>query len=499
MLITLIVFIVAATATATLIMVIRRAIMRARQTRKAAMDLYVGMQDRATEDVCVGVYPLGTVGDRQPRRTIHGVGGGLAFDSSRNLYICDRLSRSISVYQSDSSGHVAPIRVIKGDRTGLTHVTAIALNGAGYLYALNTACPRGNVTVYEPRASGNTAPVAILHNLPPGNLHDIAIDSRDYLYIAADAPTSVTVYALGAVGQASPERRIAGPHTLLKAVSDLDFDSDDNLYVANSGHLAVFEAHVANGDVSPIRTFAGGGMIPLSLAVDPDGLTYVNELDEAQQSSRIAVFAPEASGNVSPIRVISGDYAPGDMAVNKPRTPRTQFAHWTSAIPNGDGADGTLHGEQVTLSGPMATAFYLNDDYYPDFNLPMFTPQLLSTGMVELCSGPGHSFTLNFGTPLQDPIFHLGSLASVLTFPPGTVVTRLCGDRDFAVTGNVVTGKIAPRVVIGDRLWPGDSNGSIRLTGVFDTITFTLVPNYAGGSTTEGVYFQVGGARPGSD
>ncbi|MFG3604532.1 hypothetical protein [Micromonospora chersina] len=174
-----------------------------------------------------------------------------------------------------------------------------------------------------------------------------------------------------------------------------------------------------------------------------------------------------------------------------PLLPHLDFVHWTSANPNG--AVGTLHGAQVTLSGPMGTAFYLHDDY-PNFGTTSFTPRLNATGMVEIVGGTDHAFTLSFGAAQQDPIMHLGSLASVLTFPPGTTVTRLSGDADFVANGNVVTGKLANPVVTGDTLGPSDSNGSIRLNGTFSTITFTLVPNFADGSIPDGVFLQVGAA-----
>ena len=116
--------------------------------------------------------------------------------------------------------------------------------------------------------------------------------------------------------------------------------------------------------------------------------------------------------------------------------------------------------------------------------------------MVEIVGGRGHSFTLSFGVALQDPIFHLGSLASVLTFPAGTAVTRLSGHVGFVVAGNVVTGTAANPVPGPDgTMGLSDSNGSIQLSGTFTTITFTLVPNFADGNIPDGVFLQVGGAQ----
>jgi hypothetical protein len=160
-----------------------------------------------------------------------------------------------------------------------------------------------------------------------------------------------------------------------------------------------------------------------------------------------------------------------------------EFVHWTSAGP--DGAGGTLRGEPVTLSGPMGTAFFLHDNY-AKFDTSAFTPPLAATGMVEMVGGPGHTFRLTFGSAVRDPILHLGSLASVLTFSDGGPVVRLSGDAGFGVAGSAVTGTLGPT----------DSNGSVRLAGAVTDIMFTLVPNFADGTVPDGVFLQVGGARP---
>ena len=167
------------------------------------------------------------------------------------------------------------------------------------------------------------------------------------------------------------------------------------------------------------------------------------------------------------------------------------FAHWAGSGPTG--ATGTLSGGAVTLTGPMGTGFYPHDDF-TYFNSPAFTPQLAATGMVEMAGGSGRTFTLSFCVPIQNPVMMLGSLGSIMTFAPGTSLTRISGDCGFQTAGRVVTGTAANAIVRPDgTLGPTDSNGTIRLNGLFTSITFTLVPNFTGGSGTDGVYLQVGG------
>jgi hypothetical protein len=77
----------------------------------------------------------------------------------------------------------------------------------------------------------------------------------------------------------------------------------------------------------------------------------------------------------------------------------------------------------------MGTAFFLHDDFR-NFNRPVFTPQLPATGMVEVVGRPGHSFVLTFSAPIQDLVLLLGSLASVMTFPPRTQVSKISATKD---------------------------------------------------------------------
>jgi hypothetical protein len=180
-----------------------------------------------------------------------------------------------------------------------------------------------------------------------------------------------------------------------------------------------------------------------------------------------------------------------------PIDPTLTFVHWAAAGP--DGATGTLRDFPVTLTGPMGTAFFLHDDY-PNFSSAAFTPRLAATGMVEIVGALGHSFTLDFGAPLTDPVLDLGSLSSTLAFPAGTVVTPLSGDAHFQVTGSAVTGEPAAAVRNPDgTLGMTDSNGTVQLTGTFSSITFTLTPHDLIPGVSDGVFLQVGGMLPLSD
>lgn len=158
-----------------------------------------------------------------------------------------------------------------------------------------------------------------------------------------------------------------------------------------------------------------------------------------------------------------------------------EFTDWISADPTS--ATGTLHGHEVRLTGPIGTGSDFNATFTL-FDSDAFTPRLAASDCVEIVGGAGHTFTLAFGSPVQDPVLLLASFGSIMTFAPGTVVRRLSGDAGFTVTGNLVTG------VAGQT----DSNGTVRLTGVFTTIGFTVTTNLPDTAIPDGIFLQVGGS-----
>ncbi len=295
------------------------------------MELYVGLLREQ-----VNVYPLGAGGDGPPIRALHGPStqldgvAGIALDNDRNLYVGNAATSAITVYPPDADGDLAPIRVIRGDQTKLAIPDGVALDSARNLYVLNSGGVPANrtITVYPPGASGNVPPARVIAGIEvaSGNLNGIAVDTNDYLYLLEDLPGTISVYAPGAVGYPNPVRRIAGPSTGLRSVSELDFDGDNNLYVANGNNVLVFDAS-ADGDAAPMRVIGGphtGLSEDFALAVDTNGLVYVGNAEPTLVHGHVNVFAAGASGNVAPIRVITSFEAGVPvvgMAVDKVRTP----------------------------------------------------------------------------------------------------------------------------------------------------------------------------------
>ncbi len=128
----------------------------------------------------------------------------LAFDPSGNLYAANRGVNqgdpgSVAVY---APGDSSPSRIITG---GIVHPMALAVDGAGNLYALNMGgAPSNSVTVYAPGGSEpiRTITDGVVGSGMPGAGSPLALDASGDLYVANAAVAqknagSVTVYPPG--------------------------------------------------------------------------------------------------------------------------------------------------------------------------------------------------------------------------------------------------------------------------------------------------------------
>ncbi len=167
----------------------------------------------------------------------------------------------------------------------------------------------------------------------------------------------------------------------------------------------------------------------------------------------------------------------------------TVFTTWTNVDLANDTATGPLGEVTIALSGtganPGNLTFYETDSNVftsGDFSTPAYNVDRLEFGVSP---APAQQFTLSFSSPVSNPIVHLYSTVSVITFT-GVVgsITRLPGilgnDNNFSVSGLTVSA--------GDNL--NDANGTIRLDGLVSAVTFTTV--LTGPFTVDGITLQVG-------
>jgi 6-phosphogluconolactonase (cycloisomerase 2 family) len=167
---------------------------------------------------------------------------------------------------------------------------------------------QGIVTIYPISANGNYSPGTNVINGAAtglGNPDDIGVDASGKIYVANFGNSSITTYAAGSSGNATPLQTIAGTNTGLNGPAGITTDTAGNIYAANgtSASITVF-APSANGNAAPIRTIAGGNT-GLS---NPKGVTvaagklYVANVG----NSSVTVYNATANGNVTPLQVLSG-------------------------------------------------------------------------------------------------------------------------------------------------------------------------------------------------
>jgi len=173
------------------------------------------------------------------------------------------------------------------------------------------------------------------------------------LYVAnygAGAVNSVTVYAVGTTGNATPLQYLNGPSTQLCNPDDVAVDSSDNMYVSNicapSGHYSVtVYAAGATGNTAPTAVISGsntGLNEPDGIALDPvNGDIYVaNGNGGSNLGGTVTIYAPGSNGNVAPIGTISG--AATGLEVDGPLVLDASGNIYVPNVARGGGPNGSI-------------------------------------------------------------------------------------------------------------------------------------------------------------
>ena len=132
------------------------------------------------------------------------------------------------------------------------------------------------------------------------------MDAAGNLFVSSVLSRSVTEYAKGANGNATPIATITGDSTGILEPVALAINAAGNLFVSNYGNDSVTEyARGANGNATPIATITGdstGLQHPFGMAVDRSGNLIVANSDGAS----VTEYRKGATGNVAPFATISG-------------------------------------------------------------------------------------------------------------------------------------------------------------------------------------------------
>jgi hypothetical protein len=144
-------------------------------------------------------------------------------------------------------------------------------------------------------------------------------------------------------------------------------------------------------------------------------------------------------------------------------------------------ADGTLGPVAVVVTGSEIKVGGVTDGTYTGFSDPTLysTPLATSDNLFVFGTNAPPSFTVTFGSPIQNPRIYVRSFASTLTVGNNIQLTKISGDPALTVSGSTATGQT------NDTPNGYDTNGIIELAGTLTTFTFTLAYPTADGIDME--------------
>jgi hypothetical protein len=242
------------------------------------------------EDTVV-VMPYEATGNAKPARifSVPHQAWGLALGrASDEIAVTVEVQNTIVFYRRQVQGVEAPVRMIRGEKTGLADPHGIYWDEAhGEIGVANHGNFKG---VVQNTGSG-------CEDAPATNDDEEAGEFK---------PPSVAIYSANAKGDTPPLRTIQGTKTGLDWPMGVAQDPmHDTVVVANNGDSSILIfARTGSGNVAPVRTIRGsrtGIDRPIGIAVDAqNGEIWVSNWGD---HSAVA-FDSGASGDVAPKRVI---------------------------------------------------------------------------------------------------------------------------------------------------------------------------------------------------
>ncbi len=185
-----------------------------------------------------------------------------------------------------------------------TQTNAVAFDSSGQLF-VSASLPKGGraIDVFAPEANNSAKPTRAIFD--EGGL---AVDSNNRLYVANSTTATIDIFS---PASSAMQAQIGGSNTGLVAPRTVAVDASRNVYVFDATTSTISEfAAGATGNVAPIRTISGsntgldggnGSSFGLAISKTSADIFVSNPVSNA-----ILVFAATASGNVAPIQTIAG-------------------------------------------------------------------------------------------------------------------------------------------------------------------------------------------------
>ena len=262
-------------------------------------EIYTANND--IEDTVV-VMPYGASGNVKPRRvfSVPHQSWGLALGNvADQIAVTVEVQNTIVFYRRQVKGVEAPVRIIRGQATGLADPHGIYWDESHNEIGVAN---HGNFRGVVKNTGGGCAPSFVV---------------EDEAEAGESRPPSIRIFAANAKNDAKPLRVIQGSRTGLDWPMGIAYDAQhDTVVVANNGDSSVLIfGRNSDGDVAPLRVIRGdrtGINHPMGVAVDPQkGEVWVSNWGD---HSALA-FDSAVRGNVAPKRIIrsapAGTHTPG--------------------------------------------------------------------------------------------------------------------------------------------------------------------------------------------
>jgi DNA-binding beta-propeller fold protein YncE len=267
------------------------------------------------------VFPYDANGNVKPKRvlSVPHQAWGVSLNQARDeIAVTVEAPREIVIYKRLASGTDAPLRMIRGPKTGLGDPHGVFFDGKNNeLVVANHGNQNGrqtapgdvatrrrgapateteplvggrfdppSITVYQGDAKGDVPPLRRIQGAKTGLNWPMALNvnvEHDEIAIANSGDSSVRIFGRSDEGDVAPLRVIKGPRTGIHGPMGVTFDvKNDELWVANYGdHTALVFARTASGDVAPKRVVrnAPGGSPTVGFG-NPGAVAYDSKRDE---------------------------------------------------------------------------------------------------------------------------------------------------------------------------------------------------------------------------
>ena len=276
-------------------------------------DIYSVNNDTIDTMVVFSRNARGNVRPDRELSTPHRTYGITVDEGDEELFLTVQDPPMVVVYHKYAEGEAEPIRVLRGNRTGLADAHGIGLDtkngwmfvanygssgvyadgGGNFIGGRNDAMIPGSgtfklpsITVFPIKASGDTPALRTIQGPStrlnwPGHIY--VDQEHGELFVANDADDSILVFRVTDSEDVAPTRILKGPRTQLKNPTGIFVDTvNDELVVSNMGnHRATVYARTAHGNTPPIRTIrAGAEDKPALMIGNPGSVAYDTTREE---------------------------------------------------------------------------------------------------------------------------------------------------------------------------------------------------------------------------